>query len=91
MTIANERRKDIERIRDEDIDYSDIPETDSAFWARAELVRPDRTRHVSLRIKESVLDYFKAQGEKGYQSRINAVLESYVRAQRHRDNQDGSR
>lgn len=89
MTMSHERTKEIETIRDEDIDYSDIPETDSAFWADAELVEPDKTRHVSLRIKQSVLDYFQAEGKKGYQSRINAVLESYVRAQRKRG--DGHR
>jgi len=91
MTTVNNRRKQIEAIRDEDIDYSDIPETDAAFWADAELVNPDKTRHVSLRIKESVLEYFKAGGEKGYQSRINAVLESYVRAHQQRNNRDDSR
>ncbi|HAC63294.1 MAG TPA: hypothetical protein DCF68_07065 [Cyanothece sp. UBA12306] len=32
--------------------------------------------------KQSVLDYFQANGKKGYQSRINAVLESYVQAQK---------
>ena len=34
-----------------------------------------------MRVKRSVLDFFKAPG-KGYQTRINRVLESYVRAQR---------
>ena len=33
-------------------------------------------------MKRSVLAYFKASG-KGYQTRINQVLESYVRARRH--------
>ncbi len=36
---------------------------------------------MTLRIKKSVLEHFKAKGAKGYQTRINAVLESYVRAQ----------
>jgi len=81
MTVSDRRAKEIEAIRDEDIDYSDIPETDAAFWAEAETIEPDRTEHVTLRIKKSVLDHFRAQGRKGYQTRINAVLESYVRAQ----------
>ena len=86
-----ERLKDIEAVRDEDIDYSDIPELDESFWANAELVEPDTSQHVTLRIKKSVLEHFKAKGAKGYQTRITAVLESYVRAQeqksrdRHRD------
>jgi uncharacterized protein (DUF4415 family) len=86
MTISRKRKKEIEAIEDKDIDYGDIPETDAEFWANAELMERDRTRHVTLRIKESVLDYFKAQGAKGYQTRMNAVLESYVRAQK--ENQD---
>ena len=36
MTISQKRLKEIEAMRDEDIDYSDIPETDAAFWADAE-------------------------------------------------------
>lgn len=81
MTISRKRKKEIKAIEDKDIDYSDIPETDADFWANAKLVEPDRTRHVTLRVKKSVLDHFKAGGKKGYQTRINAVLESYVRAQ----------
>ena len=77
MTISRQRKKEIEAIKDKDIDYSDIPETDADFWANAELIEPDRTQHVTLRIKKSVLDHFKAGGKKGYQTRINAVLESY--------------
>ena len=80
MTISRKRKKEIEAIADKDIDYDDIPETDAGFWANAELREPDRTQHVTLRIKKSVLDHFKAGGVKGYQTRINAVLESFVRA-----------
>ena len=68
-------------IKDEDIDFSDIPELDETFWRQARLVEPDLTEQVTMRIKRSVLAYFKASG-KGYQTRINRVLESYVRAQR---------
>ena len=71
----------IAAIKDEDIDFSDIPELDETFWQRAELVEPDRTVQITMRVKRSVLTYFKAAG-KGYQTRINRVLESYVRAQR---------
>ncbi len=81
MTISRKRKMEIEATKDKDIDYSDIPETDARFWANADLVEPDRTQHVTLRVKQSVLDHFKADGKKGYQTRINAVLESYVRAQ----------
>jgi uncharacterized protein (DUF4415 family) len=90
MTISRKRKKEIEAIKDKDIDYSDIPETDADFWANAELIEPDRTQHVTLRVKKSVLDHFRAEGKRGYQTRINAVLESYVRAQEQNRNRHQS-
>ena len=65
--------------KDENIDFSEIPELDDNFWQQAELVEPDLTEQITLRVKRSVLTYFRAAG-KGYQTRINRVLESYVRA-----------
>lgn len=73
--------KQIAEVEDKDIDFSDIPELDESFWIEAELVEPDLTEQITLRVKRSVLKYFKSAG-KGYQTRINQVLESYVRAQR---------
>jgi uncharacterized protein (DUF4415 family) len=66
---------------DEDIDYSDIAELDDKFWANAQVQNLDKTQPVTLRIKKSVLDIYKAQG-KGYQTRMNAVLESYAKTLR---------
>ena len=68
----------LKNIKDEDIDYSDIPELDETFWKNARLVEPEGTQQITLRVKKSVLDLFKATG-KGYQTRMNAVLESYAR------------
>ena len=70
---------EIAQVSDSEIDFSDIPELDADFWNNAEIVQPDTTQPVTLRVKKSVLEYFKAGG-KGYQTRINAVLESYVKA-----------
>lgn len=67
-------------LSDADIDFSDIPKLDKDFWDNAKLVTPDNTAQVTLRVKNSVLNYFKASG-KGYQTRINQVLESYIRSQ----------
>ena len=61
-------------------EIASVPELDADFWREAEPGRPDRTEQVTMRIRRSVLDYFRAPG-KGYQTRINRVLESYVRAQ----------
>ena len=68
-------------LPDSEIDYSDIPELDEAFWQSARLVEPEGTQQITLRIKRSVLEAYKATG-KGYQTRMNAVLESYARTLR---------
>lgn len=56
---------------------------DSAWWKRAQVVMPGSKEAVSLRIDAEVLNWFRRQGI-GYQTRINAVLRSYVAAQRER-------
>ena len=72
--------EEINKLNDSDIDFSDIPQLDKDFWDNAKLVTPDNTAQVTLRVKNSVLNYFKASG-KGYQTRMNQVLESYIRSQ----------
>ncbi|WNJ89855.1 BrnA antitoxin family protein [Bosea sp. 685] len=67
-------------LKDDEIDFSDIPELDETFWRNAKLVEPDRTQLVTLRVKKSVLEAYKAQG-RGYQTRMNTVLETYARSQ----------
>ena len=51
----------IAAVRDQDIDFSDIPELDEDFWRNAELVEPDRTEQVTLRVKRSVPSVKEAQ------------------------------
>lgn len=71
---------------DEDIDYSDAPELDEAFWQRARvLVPPAPKQQLTLRVDGDVLDWFRAQG-RGYQTRMNAVLRAYYESRR-RDRQ----
>jgi uncharacterized protein (DUF4415 family) len=53
---------------------------DEEWFAKAVVVYPDRKTLVSLRLDPEVLVWFKRQG-KGYQTRINAVLRAYVKAQ----------
>jgi len=72
---------EIASVDDRAIDFSDIPELDATFWREAELARPDRTERITLRVKRSGLDHFRASG-RSYQTRIHRVLESYMKAQR---------
>lgn len=47
------------------------------FWASAQVVQPVAKQPISLRVDTDVLEWFKAQGPR-YQSRINAVLRSFM-------------
>ena len=64
---------------DIDINYSDNPATTKKFWEDAEVVMPTHKIHLSVRLDEDVVAYFKQKGP-GYQSKINAVLKAYVNA-----------
>jgi len=55
---------------------------DADFWATARVVMPDQGKApVNLRVDRDVLDWFRQQG-KGHLTRMNAVLRSYVEAQK---------
>lgn len=73
-------KRDIERIkaiRDEDIDFSDIPElTDEQLsrMVRARATRLARNkRSITIRVDPDVLAWLRSEGP-GYQSRINGFL-----------------
>lgn len=65
---------------DADSDYSDMPELDEAFWAKAKVAPPKTKPNVSLRLSQDIVDYFKAENPKGYTARMAAVLAAYVQA-----------
>ena len=71
----------LDTITDDEIDYSDIPELDAAFWASAEIKKPNQKTPISMRVDEETLEYFKGQHPKGYTARMAAVLKAYVKAQ----------
>ena len=63
----------LKRMRDREIDTTDIPER--LDWSRAvvgKFYRPIK-RPLTIRLDADVLDWLKKQG-KGYQTRINAIL-----------------
>ncbi len=74
--ISPEAIARMKAIKDEDIDFSDIPPLTEKFWKNAvrnPLYRPVK-KQVTLRIDADVLEWLKHKGETGYQSRLNAVL-----------------
>jgi uncharacterized protein (DUF4415 family) len=66
-------------LPDDQIDTSDAPFRPDAVWVKA-VDFPHAKKLISLRIDEDVIEFFKQAGSR-YQTRINAVLRSYVNAQ----------
>ena len=60
-------------------ELADLPDD---FWDEATVVEPTPKQPISLRLDADVLEWFKSQGPR-YQSRINAVLRSYMSQRRH--------
>ena len=56
---------------------------DDIDWRTVKLSMPRRKSQMTLRIDTDVVEFFKDQG-RGYQTRINAILRSYVDQIRHR-------
>ncbi len=72
----------VRAMTDEEIEFRAASDPDAGpiphgFWAEALIGEPEGTEQITLRLPRSVLRHFKAAG-KGYQSRISAVLSSYV-------------
>ncbi len=71
--------KALSKLSDNAIDTSDIEELGDDFFAEA-VVHVPAKKSVTLRVDEDVLAWFKGQG-KGYQTRINQLLRSYMQSQ----------
>ena len=73
----------VDKLQDNEIDFSDIPEVTPEMFAKAILrkgLKPvARKSQVTLRIDDDVLTWFKKQGT-GYQTRINSLLKAYKEA-----------
>jgi uncharacterized protein (DUF4415 family) len=73
--------KRLDAMRDEDIDFSDIPPLTPEMLAKA-VVRvgfkpvPPK-QQITLRLDADVLEWFRTRGV-GYQTQINALLRAYM-------------
>jgi uncharacterized protein (DUF4415 family) len=80
-------RANLELLRsmtDAEIERTSPPELANLppdFWDSARLVPPVLKEPISIRVDEDVLAWFRKEGPR-YQSRMNAVLRSYVEAKR---------
>ena len=80
-------RRRLRRLSDTEILAGSPPELAGLpdnFWDDATVVEPVAKQPISLRVDEDVLGWFKAQGPR-YQSRMNAVLRSFMTERRRAD------
>lgn len=81
MDLARVRKMSEREIaRTSPLELAHLP---ADFWDDAKLVPPVIKRAISLRVDPDVLEWFRAQGPR-YQSRMNAVLRTYMTQMRAR-------
>ena len=56
----------------------DARATDARFWKTAKIVLPTSKQIVTMRLDADLLRWFRR--ERGYQTRINAILRAYMQA-----------
>ena len=70
----------LDKMKDEDIDYSDAPKITSEMFAKAIIrrgLKPRTKTQLTLRVDSDVLEWYKKQG-RGYQTKINKLLRAYT-------------
>ncbi|PWB83059.1 MAG: hypothetical protein C3F11_08625 [Methylocystaceae bacterium] len=73
--------QDVEAAVSEDLDEAGM----TVDWSRASIELPQPKAVLNMRVDRDVLEFFRRQG-KGYQTKINAVLRSYVEQMSHEKN-----
>jgi uncharacterized protein (DUF4415 family) len=81
---SRKSKTDLKRLRemkDEDIDFSDLPEIPPEMFARGIIRRGlkpvPRKKQLTLRMDSDVIEWLKKQG-RGYQTKINSLLRAYM-------------
>jgi uncharacterized protein (DUF4415 family) len=68
-------------------ELADLPDD---FWESAVWMPPMNKQPISLRVDDDVLEWFRKAGPR-YQSRMNAVLRSYMKAMSNRPRKSARR
>jgi len=83
VDLPSRGRADLARLREmseAEINSASPPEATDLpgdFWDNARVVTPPPKEAISIRVDRDVLAWFRSQGP-GYQTRMNAVLRSYM-------------
>jgi uncharacterized protein (DUF4415 family) len=75
------KRKTARRASKSHANAPEAPPIGEDFWKRARVVMPSGKTSIHLRVDTDIFEWFKRQGE-GHLTRMNAVLRSYVEAQK---------
>jgi len=70
----------LDKMKDEDIDYSDAPAITPETFAKSIVrrgLKPRTKMQLTLRVDSDVLEWYKKQG-RGYQTKINLLLRAYM-------------
>ena len=70
----------LDKIKDEEIDYSDAPAITPEMFAKSIVrrgLKPRTKTQLILRVDSDVLEWYKKQG-RGYQTKINLLLRAYM-------------
>ena len=65
----------LERMRDEEIDYTEIPPLTEAFFQRAKLFVPAQR---AVLLDQDILAWLAQQGT-NYQTAVNTILRNYIK------------
>ncbi len=80
----------LDALTEEELEASIDYEDEGVFdWSKAQPGFPQPKRQMTVRFDGDIIDWFKAQGS-GYQTRMNAVLRSFMIAQQ-RDHKSSKR
>ena len=78
--------KRIQRMKDSDINLSEVPEVTPEMFARSVVRRglkeiKPRKVQLTVRVDRDVLQWYRSRG-RGYQTQINALLRAFMEASR---------
>jgi uncharacterized protein (DUF4415 family) len=72
----------VDAMTEEELEASIDHDEEGEFdWSTVQVGIPGPKQQLTVRFDADIIDWFKAQGA-GYQTRMNAVLRSYVEAQK---------
>lgn len=80
MSISKERLDEIKNIRDDQIDYSDIPQADEEWFKNAKLKMP-KGKTGFVKLDDDVVNWYRSH-EENYLARMNAILRAYMNKQK---------